>query len=228
VVFIHGGGWYEGDKSSVPPLPLAEQGYAVASINYRLVDQAIWPAQIHDAKAAIRYLRSNASSYNIDPNRIGVWGMSAGAHLAALLGTSGDVPVLEGKLGLHSVSSRVQAVVDWYGPTDFASIGNGESLTDHARGMLERFFGGPMSQRKEAAYAASPVSYVSSDDPPFLLMHGDKDTLVPVSQSQQLNSLLMAAGVKTDLIIVQGAGHRMFDDSFFRKVELFFDQTLKQ
>lgn len=123
IVFIHGGGWQSGDKQLGPnsyPLRYARSGYAVASINYRLSDEAIFPAQIYDTKAAIRWLRANAAQYNLDATRIGAWGPSAGGHLASLLGTSNDVTDLEGTLGGNTQhSSRVQAVVDWYGPIDF-------------------------------------------------------------------------------------------------------------
>jgi acetyl esterase/lipase len=227
VIFIHGGGWYEGDKSKPHAVFLVEQGFAVASINYRLVDEATWPAQIHDVKAAIRFLRKNAAQYNIDPNKIGVWGMSAGGHLAALAGASGDVPELEGNEGVQNVSSRVQAVVDWFGPTDFISIADGEPIARNAQGILTRFFGGVVSEKKLEAKAASPVAYASKDDPPFLLIHGDADKLVPLVQSQRMEAALKAQGAPCELIVVPGVGHQMFDRPYLEKVAEFFKKTLK-
>lgn len=227
VVFIHGGGWYEGDKEHHHAKSLIERGYAVASINYRLTDEAIWPAQVHDTKAAIRYLRANASSYNIDPLRIGVWGMSAGGQLAALLGTSGDVPQVEGTLGPLGVSSRVQAVVDWFGPTDFVSIKHGQAVRKKAQWILTRLFGGPVLEHKELAVTASPVTFASADDPPFLIMHGDRDKLVPLEQSKRLSQLLQRSGAKSRLVVVKGKGHELFDKEQFDLVTQFFDETLK-
>src|SRR5687768_12543691 len=122
VVWIHGGGWRQGDKARCLALPLLAHGYAVASINYRLSGEAQFPAQIHDCKAAIRWLRANAKEHGIDADRIGVWGSSAGGHLVALLGTSGDVKELEGELGNAGVSSRVQAVCDFFGPAELSSV----------------------------------------------------------------------------------------------------------
>src|SRR5713101_8014594 len=134
IVWIHGGGWIGGNKENPPGLEFLNRGYALASINYRLSQHAKFPAQIEDCKAALRWLRANAKTYNLDPDRIGVWGESAGGHLVALLGTTGDVKELEGEEGNPQQSSEVQAVVDWFGPTDFLKIGEQsgpDSRLDH-------------------------------------------------------------------------------------------------
>ena len=157
-------------------MPLAAKGYAVASINYRLSQHAVFPAQIEDCKAAIRWLRANAAKYHLDPDHIGVWGASAGGHLVALLGTTGSVKELEGKGGNLDQSSRVQCVVDWFGPTDLATMGGSH---DKPGSPESRLIGGPVQENKEKARKASPLTYVSKDSAPFLIMHGDQDNTVP-------------------------------------------------
>ncbi len=182
MIWIHGGGWQNGNKGGGPALALLEQGFAVATINYRLSGDAIFPAQIHDCKAAVRHLRGKAKEYGIDPERFGVWGSSAGGHLVALVGTSGDVKELEGEVGeFTSVSSRVQAVCDWFGPTDFLKMGGRH---DDAGSPESKLIGGPIQDNKELVAKANPITYVSADDPAFLIQHGDKDPAVPYNQSE--------------------------------------------
>jgi acetyl esterase/lipase len=204
VVWIHGGGWEAGSKEGCPAVPLVEKGYAAASINYRLSQQALFPAQIEDCKAAIRWLRANAKKYHLDPRHIGVWGASAGGHLVALLGATGGVKDLEGEEGNLDQSSRVQAVVDWFGPTDFATIGKG--LSD-PKSPVSRLIGGSPQENKEKAAKASPITYVGKDAAPTLIMHGDKDNLVPISQSEELAAALKKAGVEVTFQVVKGNGH---------------------
>ena len=154
IVWVHGGGWLAGSKDGGgPALPFVGKGYAVAAINYRLSQHAKFPAQIEDCKAAIRWLRANAKTYNLDPDHIGVWGASAGGHLVALLGTSGDVKELEGKEGNTDQSSRVQAVVDWFGPTDLTKMGGSH---DQPNSPEARLFGGPVQENKEKAATSQP------------------------------------------------------------------------
>jgi acetyl esterase/lipase len=217
VIWIHGGGWRAGSKDNCPAIPLATQGFAVASINYRLSGHAIFPAQIHDCKAAVRWLRANADQYGIDPDRIGVWGSSAGGHLVALLGTSGDVQSLEGDIGITSHSSRVQAVCDWFGPTDFLLMnkhaeGKGRLDHDAATSPESLLIGAPIQQHPDKTKVASPLTYVSQDDPPFYIVHGDADTLVPLAQSQLLQQSLENADVSVSLTVVKDAGHGRFRD----------------
>jgi acetyl esterase/lipase len=213
IVWVHGGGWATGDKGDGGPAArMTARGYAVASINYRLSWEARFPAQIEDCKAAIRWLRANASRYNLDPNRIGVWGSSAGGHLAALMGTSGDVRELEGGLGNATQSSRVQAVIDWYGPADLLKM-QSESLAcsviDHNSPVSPEslLLGCPIQICPDRARRASSVTYATADDPPFLIMHGTADCLVPPLQSRDLSDALEAAGVDATLKFIQGAGH---------------------
>jgi len=234
VVWIHGGAWRAGDKrSGLGKLSqyVASGDYAGVSVGYRLTGEAIWPAQIHDCKAAIRWIRGNAQKYNLDPQRIGVWGSSAGGHLVAMLGTSGDVKQLEGDLGRHAdQSSRVTCVVDYFGPTDLLSMGRYPSRMDHdaANSPESLLVGGPLQQTQQAARSASPTTYVSKDDPPFLIVHGDKDPLVPHDQSVRLDEALQEAGVDVLLITVEGAGHGGFrGEELPRRVKQFFDKHLR-
>lgn len=233
VVFIHGGGWRQGNKDRPPIAPLLDDGFVCASINYRLTEHAAFPAQIHDCKAAIRWLRSNAETHGYDATRIGVWGTSAGGHLVALLGTSGDVEALEGERGSTGVSSRVQAVCDYFGPTDLLLMNaqaGAKSAIDHdaANSPESLLVGGPLQQCKIVAQSASPLSYVSADDPPFYIVHGDEDRLVPVEQSQLLKDALDTAGVRCRFRIVDGAGHGQFrDPEIIESVVQFFDETLR-
>ncbi len=183
---------------------LVAKGYAVASINYRLSQHAIFPAQIEDCKAAIRWLRANAAQHHIDPDHVGVWGSSAGGHLVALLGTTGNVKELEGQGGNLDQSSRVQCVVDWFGPTDFATMGGSHDGPTSAEAKL---LGGPVQENKEKARKASPLAYVSKDSAPFLIMHGDQDKSVPIQQSEALAEALKKAGIEATFVVVKGNGH---------------------
>ncbi len=234
VVWIHGGAWRAGDKRSGTGklAELAASGnYAGVSVAYRLTGEAIWPTQIHDCKAAIRWIRGNAAKYNLDPQRIGVWGSSAGGHLVAMLGTSGDVKDLEGDLGQHGdQGSRVTCVVDYFGPSDLLTMGQYPSRMDHdaANSPESLLVGGPLQETKEAAREASPTSYVSKDDPPFLIVHGDKDPLVPHNQSVRLHAALKRADVDVLFITVKGAGHGGFrGEELPRRVKAFFEKHLR-
>ena len=180
------------------------KGYAVASINYRFSQHAVFPAQIEDCKAAIRWLRANAAKYHLDPDHIGVWGASAGGHLVALLGTTGGVKDLEGQGGNLDQSSRVQCVVDWFGPTELTTMGE---QGDKPGSPVALLIGGPAPENKQKARKASPLTYVSKDAAPFLIMHGDKDNVVPLRQSELLAEALKKAGVEVTLQVVKGNGH---------------------
>ena len=237
VVWIHGGAWSAGSKNVGPPqLWLLEKGYAVASVEYRFSQVAPFPAQIHDCKAAIRWLRAHANEYHLDAEHIGVWGSSAGGHLVALLGTSGEVKELEGDLGNNNQSSRVQAVCDFFGPSDIGKMGaqsgeNSKMNHDEPKSPESRLLGGPVQENLDKAAKASPLTYVSKDDAPFLIMHGDQDPLVPLKQSQTLADALKAVGVPVMLAVIQGAGHggKQFDSAENRdKVLTFFDKCLKK
>jgi acetyl esterase/lipase len=204
IVYVHGGGFHAGSHKNDHNLPLAARGYFTINVEYRLSGEAKWPAQIHDCKAAIRWVRANAARYNLDPERIGVWGHSAGGGLAALLGTSGDVKELEGSSGNPGHSTRVRCVLDFYGPTDFpALVNNPNSQKAAGPGLFDAAAGDMLTQ----ARAASAVTYVTPDDPPFAIAHGRKDTTVPFSQSERLYEALRRAGVPCVFVPFPAAGH---------------------
>ncbi|HEY2342904.1 MAG TPA: alpha/beta hydrolase [Chthoniobacteraceae bacterium] len=207
IAWIHGGGWQEGSKDKCPAKGFTAQGYVVASIGYRLSQQAIYPAQIEDCKAAIRWLRAHASEYSIDPERIGVWGASAGGHLVALLGVTGDTRDFDVGENLNQ-SSRVQCVVDWFGPADFLHYGDPPTpAINQPSSAIYKLLGGAVSEHPDEAKRASPVDFVDAHAAPFLIMQGDQDKLVPLQQSQLLQAALEKAGVESKLEIVPGAGH---------------------
>ena len=204
VMYVHGGGWVSGDKNSGVGrrfLPfLLEQGYIVAAINYRLAPDHSFPAQIRDVKCAVRYLRANAQAYQLDPQRIGALGGSAGGHLVALLGTADKNAGWDEGL-FNEQSSRVQAVVDLFGPADLTQLN-----INSQRSIGNRVFG-MTSTDDHALEIYSLVSYISPDDPPFLILQGAEDQLVPPSQSQSLYDQLIATGVPAQLVMVENAAH---------------------
>ena len=210
VVWIHGGAWRKGSKENLPMTWLLHEGYALASLNYRLTDEAKFPAQAHDCKGAIRWLRANAKRFGYDASKIGIAGSSAGGHLVALLGTSAGVKELEGDVGGNlNHSSRVQAVIDFYGPTDLLAMVDQPSRMDRSGPDCPEalLIGGTVKEHPDKARAASPATYVSADDPPHLIYQGDKDVLVPWQQSTTFHDRLKAAGVSSDLVMVKGGGH---------------------
>ena len=241
VVFIHGGGWESGSKDKPPSLvtDLARAGFVSISINYRLLPKHKWPAQIHDCKTAIRWLRLSGGQYGIDENKIGVWGVSAGGHLAALLGTSGGVWELEGLPdNVRAPSSAVQAVVDLFGPTDLVKLVNlrkqrmaaNLKVDNSMRGGLspeEKLIGGSVIERAAVAKQASPLTYVTKDDPPFLIIHGEDDVTVFPDQSLMLESALKKAGVPVTFKLVRGMGHSLKNPEITGWVIDFFNRTLK-
>ena len=207
IVWIHGGGWERGDKSNPPARAMVIRGFAVASIEYRLSQHAVYPAQIEDCKAAIRWLRANAKEHGIDPERIGVWGASAGGHLAALLGTTGDIRDFDVGENLDQPSA-VQCVLDWFGPADFLNYGDPPwKGLDYPRSVVSKLLGGTISGNRELARKASPVYFAKASAPPFLIMQGDQDDLVPLQQSELLHDALKRAGARSELIVLPGAGH---------------------
>jgi acetyl esterase/lipase len=230
VALIHGGAFRAGDKRTGWPMiaRLVTSGeYAGASIGYRLSGEVKWPAQIYDCKAAIRWLRANAGKYNFDPHRIGVLGTSAGGHLVAMLGTSGNITELEGTLGEHrATSSRVACVVDEFGPTDFLALYGGHNMSpDNPEAQL---IGSPLGARPDAARSASPITFVSADDSPFLVIHGTDDPAVAFNQSERFAAALKKAGVDVTFVRVAGAGHGNFrSPEVPRRVQLFFDKHLR-
>jgi len=203
VVYIHGGGLSKGNKSGGAGLiyfqPLTQANFLVISINYRLLPQNKFPAQIEDAKCAIRFLRDNANTFNLDPNHIGVYGTSAGGYLASLVGTTDSDAGFEGQATSSEQSSRVQAVASLFGPSDFT--------VDCQSNLVKFFFGQSVCDDRNLLASASPITHVSPDDPPFLLIHGSRDHVVPLAHARSLNDSLQAAGVPVTLVIVANADH---------------------
>jgi acetyl esterase/lipase len=234
-IWLHGGGWYAGGREAGPTYwcaLLAAHGFVTASVDYRLSGDATFPAQIHDVKAAIRWLRANAGRYAIDPNRIGIWGHSAGGHLAALAAVTGDLPELEGDSGSPSASSSVQAAATASAHSDFLDAG---CDSDHP--VLCQLFGGTRAEQPERRRLASPVTHVHTNAPPFLIAHGTLDETVPYSQAQRLHQALTTAGTPAELVTIEGGYHNWNDqpDSTWPKVRYlefahlaleFFQRTL--
>jgi acetyl esterase/lipase len=237
IIWVHGGAWLGGSKDGGnPALPLLAKGYAVAAINYRLSQHAVFPAQIEDCKAAVRFLRANAKKYNLDPDRFGAWGASAGGHLVALLGTSGDVKELEGDGENRGVSSRVQCVVDFFGPVDLTKMGamagpNSKLDHDAADSPESKLVGGPIQKNKEKAAKSNPITFATKDDAPVLMLHGDADPLVPLGQSEILLDALKKAGVPAELVVIKGGGHGgagFATPENREKIEAFFARHLRK
>jgi acetyl esterase/lipase len=247
VIWIHGGGWSGGDKAGDGTGGLVslllDRGYAVVSINYRLSSEAKFPAQIYDVKAAIRWVRAHSKKYHMDPHYIAVWGGSAGGHLAALAGTSGDISGLEDlSMGNANESSRVQAVIDWFGPNDFNRLEEQARESDiilspATMPCVTGLIGGNLSDRQDLVKAANPETYISADDPPFFIEHGMKDELVPVQQSVELSEKLKTAigPDNVTLLVFEGAGH--CDSQFLQQaltsenltlMYAFLDKNLKK
>ena len=233
IIWIHGGGWQNGSKENCLPMRqgYAKRGYAVASINYRLTGHAKFPAQIEDCKAAIRWLRAHAEENGIDPNRFGAWGSSAGGHLVALVGTSGDVSEFDVGENM-ATSSRVQAVCDYYGPTDFKVFVTTPGYESHAKvdSPEGKLVGGAVMENQEKAARLNPITYVSKDDPPFLIVHGDSDRTVPFNQSQMLYQSLKDTGTSVHFHTIENAGHGGPGFSMpvvQEMVQEFFEQELK-
>ncbi|MDP4880340.1 MAG: alpha/beta hydrolase, partial [Opitutales bacterium] len=221
VVWIHGGGWKSGDKAHVNPaiLRLTGEGYAIASINYRLKDLSIHPKNIHDCKGAVRWLRANAETYNYDPERIAVGGSSAGGHLALLLGLSSSVNALEGEVGGNTdQSSSVKAIIDFYGPSELIVMAEESERFKRVHEFTE-------AQLKDA----SPLTYLTDKAPPVLVFHGDKDGTVPVGQSQLLHDRYQERSLNSQLHILNGAGHggpAFTSDAIYEQIKSFLKTHL--
>jgi acetyl esterase/lipase len=218
-----------------------KEGFAVVTINYRSSSDAKFPAQLQDVKAAIRFIRGNCSALSLDTNFIGVTGWSSGGHLAALTGTSNDIETktidgaiadIEGKLGKFTTySSRVHAVVDWFGPTDLLIMDSCGSSFKHndVKSPESSLIGGAIQENKDKVALANPISYVSKSNPPFLVFHGDKDPLVPHCQSERLYEKQQQAGAKSELIIIPGGEHGpgVMIEKYYDKMIAFFKDAMK-
>ena len=230
VMFLHGRGWREGSRQDMNQFieGMAGLGYVSVTIEYRLVPAARFPAQVEDCKAAVRWLRANATKYRIDPGQIGVVGFSAGGHLALMLGVTGPNDGLEGTGGNPDQSSRVQAVVSFFGPTDFSTR---DWPGDLEREVIVPFLGGSVAERPDAYRKASPYNYVTKDAPPFLFFHGSDDELVPVDQSKRLADKLKNAGVPVQLVVLEGERHGFSDannQKAMREMLDFLGERLKK
>ncbi len=228
LLIIHGGAWRAGDKKEMRPLlaEAARRGYVAISPQYRFCPADTFPAQVHDVKAAVRWLRSHASEYKVDPNHIGATGFSAGGHLSLMLGAAGPDCNLEGEVAADAPSSRVQAVVNYFGPTDFAAT----DLPPPTQPLIRDFLGGDPAEKAEATRQASPLSHITKDDPPMLTFQGTKDPLVPYTQAVKLTDALTAAGVPGRVELMVGANHGWGGEEMKRTVGEtfdFFDMYLK-
>ena len=240
VVLVHGGGFFTGDKSGVATSAefLVTEGFAAASVNYRLSGEATFPAAVHDVKAAVRFLRAHADQYRLDPDRVGSWGESAGANLASMLGTSsGDAFVEGGELGNASFSSKVSATVSMFPPVNFLTIDvEAEALgfttnTDDADSFESQYMGFAVQSDPDRTALANPTTYIDADDAAFLVQAGDADPLIPYTQSQNfyesLRAVLGEARTSFDLFAGAGHGGEAFESDDNRaKIAAFFRANL--
>ncbi len=222
VVYIHGGAWGGLDRTEGFANELLQHGFALACVDYRLTNEAVFPAQVQDCKAAVRWLRAHAAEYGYGADKIGAIGDSAGGHLVAMLGVTPDDPDLEGDEGNPGVSSRVQAVADYFGPTDLIALGASATT-----GPIPQLLGGPVDQNKEKARQASPLFLVTAAACPFVIVHGDSDKLVPIQQSIDFYNALQKAGVPSQFYTMPNAGHGANNPQAFDLVVSFFDKYLR-
>ena len=223
IVYIHGGGWAVGTRRrfgrafiSWSPTPLdllAQAGFVVATIDYRLSGEATFPAQLHDVKAAIRWMRANANRLGLDPARVVAWGESAGGHLAVLAGLTGDRPELEGDVGeFITESSAVSGVVDWYGPMNLLSLSSqhapdSDKRPDDADSWESTMVGAALQADPTRSSAASPIAYVDGQALPIQIHHGTADTFVPFAQSVEFVEAFRLAGGTVEFVEVEGSDH---------------------
>jgi len=232
IVYVHGGAWRGGSKEDVPIGSLLERGYAIASVNYRLSTQAVFPAQVHDIKAAIRFLRANAGVYHINADKIVIIGSSAGGHLAALVGVTNGVKALEGTVGEHlEQSSDVQGIVSFFGASNLQTILS--QSTEHGLSVripaLKLLLGDTPDKKPELARLASPVAHLDKKDPPLLLLHGDADPQMPPQQSDELAKGYRELGLPVTMIVMPGSRHggaEFYDDERTVIVSKFLDKVL--
>jgi acetyl esterase/lipase len=246
VVAIYGSAFFSNSSKAVVfndgwGQKLLANGFAVVSINHRSSSDAIFPAQIQDVKAAIRFVRANSKKFSLDHSFIGITGWSSGGHLSALAGTTNTTRTdkvngldidIEGTLGKYTqTSSAVNAVVDWFGPTDFLIMDQCGSTMNHddAKSPESSLIGGAIQENKDKTALANPITYVNKSNPPFLIFHGDKDPLVPYCQSEKLYEKLQSVNVKSELVIVPGGLHGpgVMIDRYYEKAITFFKNEFK-
>ncbi len=233
IVYVHGGGWRAGSKKDTPIVDLYDKGFAIASVDYRLSTQAVFPAQVHDIKAAIRFLRAKAGLYHINAMKIAIIGSSAGGHLAALVGVSNGNQELEGKVGEHlDQSSDVQVIVSYYGASNLETIlsqSTPQGLNFRIP-ALKLLLGDTPDKKPELAKLASPVAHLDKNDPPLLLIHGDADPQMPPQQSEELAKAYAALGLPVTLIMLPGSKHggaEFYDKERTAIVAKFLDKVLR-
>jgi acetyl esterase/lipase len=234
VIWVHGGAWRSGSKANPPLVPLVAKGYALASVDYRLSPVAPFPAQAHDLKAAIRFLRAKADEYGYDPDRIAIAGGSAGGHLAALVGTTNGHKDLEGQIGgQRNVSSDVQAIVSFYGMSNLTTIL--AQSTPHGLSVrvpaLDLLLGGQPDDKIDLAKLASPVFHVDKSDPPLFLLHGDQDPQAPINQSHELVGVYRQAGRPVEFEVLHGSAHggkAFYDDERLGRVVDFLEKSFRE
>jgi acetyl esterase/lipase len=222
LLWVHGGAWMGGSRVMGQAIKMVQHGYAVAAVQYRLSGEAVFPAQLHDLKGAMRWLRANAHRFGYNAERIVGWGASAGAHLACMLALTAGQPEYEGDVGGNlEHSSALQGVIDYFGVTDFFAM-TSRTAPDPVTGLL----GYAKEERPEEARQAMPITYVRADAPPFLIVHGDIDPLVPHAQSDALHQALRAAGASSTLNTLPGALHEdvaFWSEDTLGRVRLFLE-----
>lgn len=227
IVWVHGGAWRSGSKNDLPIRKLVAEGYPIASVDYRLSTEARFPAQIHDIKAALRFLRAHASEWQLSAKKIVIAGDSAGAHLAALVGVSNENRELEGEIGDNPrASSSVQGIISFYGAANLQTIL--KQSTPHGLSVrvpaLDLLLGEEPEQVPDLAKLASPVFHVDKHDPPLLLLHGDQDPQMPINQSHELCGAYQRVGASVEFVVVHGAAHggaMFYDDERLEIVKRF-------
>lgn len=233
IVYVHGGAWRAGSKSDVPIAPLIAHGFAIASVDYRLSTEAQFPAQVHDIKAAIRFLRAKSDLFHLNTQRIAIIGSSAGGHLAALVGVTNGVKELEGTEGEHlTQSSDVQCIVSLYGASNLQTILS--QSTEFGLRMrvpaLQLLLGGQPDEKPELAKLASPVAQLDKADPPLLLLHGTDDPQMPPQQSDEFTKAYRALQLDVTLVPMKGSkhgGHEFYDEERTKLVATFLKKHLK-
>jgi len=229
IVLVHGGAWREGNKADLRELlaKWAARGYVAISPQYRFCPKAPFPAQVHDVKAAVRWLRAHQAQYKLDVDHVGALGFSAGGHLALMLGVTGPADGLEGEIAAGAPSSRVQAVVNYFGPTDLAVTG----LAPQVGGLVSDFLGGTASEKPDVARQASPLTFVTKDDAPILTFQGTADALVSVTNAIKLSEAQTREHVAGRVELLVGGGHGNWSRQEWERTERealdFMDRWLK-
>lgn len=231
VIYVHGGAWREGTQYRPPLRPrLFDEGIGIAAITYRFSHEAPFPAMLHDCRTAVRWLRAHATHYGIDPARFALWGVSAGGHLASLLGVTEGLREWEGEDPWSGQSSAVRAVCNWCGPTDLPRAMVDPVPGTVLRELIPQVIGGPIDTHREVALAASPLHHVLTRGrvryPPFLIVQGDLDDLVPAYHATSFQTALKAAGAESELQLLRGLGHSLDHPETERSTRAFFRRLL--